>query len=73
MYRFSGGTKLAVFTYHGCVLELAGNVANPYVASETPMNQYFEVAEQLDKERYQTMIKIINTAESKLICNEKIH
>lgn len=50
-YRFSGGTKLAVFTYHGCTIELGGDVTNPYIASETPMNAYFEIAEQLEKER----------------------
>jgi polyribonucleotide 5'-hydroxyl-kinase len=51
-YRFPGGTKLAVFTYHGCTIEMGGDVMNPYVASETPMNAYFEITEQLEKERY---------------------
>jgi hypothetical protein len=30
---------------------MGGDVMNPYVATETPMNVYFEITEQLEKER----------------------
>jgi polyribonucleotide 5'-hydroxyl-kinase len=35
-YTFQG-TKGAVFTWHGCVLEIGGDVESDYVAEETPM------------------------------------
>ena len=37
-YGFYGGSKLAVFTYHGCILEVAGQCAVEYTAKETPMS-----------------------------------
>ncbi|KAI9032248.1 Pre-mRNA cleavage complex II protein Clp1-domain-containing protein [Hyaloraphidium curvatum] len=35
------GRKLAVFTYHGCVLAVKGKPSVEYVADETPMSSYF--------------------------------
>jgi polyribonucleotide 5'-hydroxyl-kinase len=34
------GTKGAVYTWHGCELEITGAVDTDYVAEETPMSQY---------------------------------
>lgn len=36
-YTFSAGAKVAVFTWHGCTIELRGKTEVPYVAKETPM------------------------------------
>lgn len=38
-YTFSGA-KAAVYTWHGCVLELAGEPESEYVGEETPMALY---------------------------------
>ncbi|KAF1347786.1 Pre-mRNA cleavage complex II protein Clp1-domain-containing protein [Delphinella strobiligena] len=34
-HAFGGGTKAAVFTWHGCVLEVQGEAESEYVGSET--------------------------------------
>ncbi|XP_053687675.1 protein CLP1 homolog [Sabethes cyaneus] len=39
-YAFGVGAKVAIFTYHGCTLELRGKPDVAYVARETPMVQY---------------------------------
>lgn len=36
-YTFFPGAKVAVFTWHGCVLKLSGPTEGTYVAKETPM------------------------------------
>jgi len=36
-YTFNAGAKVAVFTWHGCTLELRGKTEVAYVAKETPM------------------------------------
>jgi len=38
--RLRAGRKLAVFTYHGCVVEITGAIEVAYVASDTPMVSY---------------------------------
>lgn len=38
-YTFSG-TKAAIYTWHGCKLELEGEVESEYVAEETQMSSY---------------------------------
>ena len=37
-YDYYGGSKLAIFTFHGCVLHVSGNCKSAYLAKETPMN-----------------------------------
>ncbi|KAK4528893.1 hypothetical protein GAYE_SCF66G6841 [Galdieria yellowstonensis] len=46
-------TKLAVFTWHGCELELEGITDLEYVASETPMHLYLKAHYLLDCMRLQ--------------------
>ncbi|KAI4254575.1 MAG: hypothetical protein LQ352_003014 [Teloschistes flavicans] len=38
-YNFSG-TKAAIYTWHGCTIEVAGDCAVEYLAEETPMASY---------------------------------
>ncbi|KAK9885900.1 hypothetical protein WA026_013774 [Henosepilachna vigintioctopunctata] len=40
LYEFTAGAKIAVFTWHGCVLEIRGKTDVIYVAKETPMVVY---------------------------------
>ncbi|KAJ3108474.1 hypothetical protein HDU97_001181 [Phlyctochytrium planicorne] len=49
-YTFSG-QKLAVFSWSGCVLEIAGQCTVDYTAGETPMNSYFLVHVALEQLR----------------------
>uniref|UniRef100_A0A1B0AKM3 Protein CLP1 homolog n=1 Tax=Glossina palpalis gambiensis TaxID=67801 RepID=A0A1B0AKM3_9MUSC len=46
-YEFVMGAKVAVFTYHGCVLHLAGKTEVSYISKETPMIQYHAALEQM--------------------------
>jgi polyribonucleotide 5'-hydroxyl-kinase len=49
-YEFIGGTKGAIFTWHGCTLVVTGKMGVSYVASETPMVSYLNahlIIEQL--------------------------
>lgn len=39
-YEFHTGAKIAIFTYHGCVLSVVGKMDVHYIAKETPMIQY---------------------------------
>ncbi|CAD6209063.1 GSCOCG00003707001-RA-CDS [Cotesia congregata] len=39
-YEFGYGAQIAVFTYHGCVVELTGKAVGVHVANETPMHAY---------------------------------
>lgn len=39
-YEFVSGAKVAIYTWHGCVLELKGKTDVSYVAKETPMVTY---------------------------------
>ncbi|KAK0182530.1 hypothetical protein PV327_000662 [Microctonus hyperodae] len=65
-YEFSIGAKVAVYTFQGCTLELAGKTDVSYVAKETPMYQYInchaamenmrEEAEKNDKRGPITMV-----------------
>ena len=49
-YSFSG-TQQAVFTWHGCTLEVDGQCGHSYVASETPMVSYLALHAQLESRR----------------------
>lgn len=50
-YEFTTGAKVAIFTYHGCVLEVKGKTDVPYVAKETPMVQYINCHAALEQMR----------------------
>jgi len=39
-YQFGPGAKIAVFTYHGCIIHVKGKTELTYVAKETPMILY---------------------------------
>eukprot|EP01101_Sappina_pedata_P010479 TRINITY_DN6611_c0_g1_i1.p1 TRINITY_DN6611_c0_g1~~TRINITY_DN6611_c0_g1_i1.p1 ORF type:complete len:504 (-),score=112.96 TRINITY_DN6611_c0_g1_i1:366-1727(-) len=53
-YKFTG-TKFAVFTWHGCILEITGN-CHSYVANETPMVSYLNTFAVIEERR--TVAKI---------------
>ncbi|XP_067125537.1 polyribonucleotide 5'-hydroxyl-kinase Clp1 [Centruroides vittatus] len=42
-YIFTAGAKIAVFTWHGCTIELCGKTESTYVAKETPMIMYANI------------------------------
>ncbi|XP_065335760.1 protein CLP1 homolog [Cloeon dipterum] len=50
-YFFCSGAKVAVFTWHGCTLELKGKTDVAYVAKETPMVMYLNVHAALEEVR----------------------
>lgn len=51
IYRFCGA-KTAVYTHHGCTLEISGGPTDSeYVADETPMAQYANIHFALDRFR----------------------
>jgi polyribonucleotide 5'-hydroxyl-kinase len=45
------GTKAAIFTWHGCILEISGDSESEYAAEETPMVSYVNVHFALEKMR----------------------
>ncbi|GAB6030986.1 hypothetical protein CHUAL_007809 [Chamberlinius hualienensis] len=50
-YIFSSGSKVALFTWHGCVVELTGKAEVAYVAKETPMVMYANAHAALEQMR----------------------
>jgi len=48
-YTFGGGSKIAVFTWQGCLLELRGKTEAAYVARETPMIIYLNTHAGLEQ------------------------
>ncbi|XP_048486316.1 protein CLP1 homolog [Plutella xylostella] len=50
-YEFHTGAKVAVFTWHGCTVELRGRTEVSYVAKETPMVIYLNVHAALEQQR----------------------
>jgi polyribonucleotide 5'-hydroxyl-kinase len=50
-YAFSGA-KLAVFSWHGCTLEVEGAVTHQYIARETPMLEVLAIHEELESRRH---------------------
>ncbi|KAI8815289.1 Pre-mRNA cleavage complex II protein Clp1-domain-containing protein [Cladochytrium replicatum] len=59
------GQKCAVFTWHGCVLQLRGTCAVDYVAGDTPMQSYLNTHAALENLREQAAenAKIMREAE----------
>ncbi|XP_032823441.1 polyribonucleotide 5'-hydroxyl-kinase Clp1 isoform X1 [Petromyzon marinus] len=52
-YVFDAGSKVAVFTWHGCSVQLTGLTEVAYVAKETPMLLYLNVHAALEQMRVQ--------------------
>ena len=50
-YNFCSGSKVAVYTYHGCVIELTGKPDVAYVSKETPMTFYVNLSAALEELR----------------------
>lgn len=50
-YTFHAGSKVAVYSCHGCSVELEGNPEVAYVAKETPMTFYLNIHGLLEQER----------------------
>lgn len=50
-YEFHTGAKVAIFTYHGCVLLVRGKMDVHYIAKETPMVQYLNSHAALEQLR----------------------
>ncbi|KAK0164435.1 hypothetical protein PV328_003066 [Microctonus aethiopoides] len=50
-YEFSIGAKVAVYTWQGCTLELAGKTDVSYIAKETPMGLYLNCHAAMERMR----------------------
>lgn len=50
-YEFHQGAKVAIFTFHGCLLLVKGKSDVSYVAKETPMVQYLNTHAALEQLR----------------------
>ncbi|KAL3275842.1 hypothetical protein HHI36_020584 [Cryptolaemus montrouzieri] len=53
LYEFTAGAKIAVFTWHGCTLEIRGKTDVIYVAKETPMVVYSNCHAALEYMRHE--------------------
>ncbi|XP_062574339.1 polyribonucleotide 5'-hydroxyl-kinase Clp1-like [Saccostrea cucullata] len=51
IYNFDQGAKVAVFTWHGCLIKLQGRTEVAYVAKETPMVMYINTHAALEQMR----------------------
>lgn len=50
-YVFGSSAKAAIFTWHGCVVEITGSLEVCYISSETPMVVYLNVHMALEQMR----------------------
>lgn len=50
-YLFGSGAKVAVFTWHGCVVEVTGELEVSYISGETPMVIYLNVHMAIEQMR----------------------
>ncbi|XP_055382649.1 protein CLP1 homolog [Condylostylus longicornis] len=50
-YEFQTGAKVAIFTYHGCVVKLKGKPDVNYISKETPMVSYLNCHAALEQLR----------------------
>ncbi|XP_065846562.1 polyribonucleotide 5'-hydroxyl-kinase Clp1-like [Oscarella lobularis] len=50
-FSFADGAKVAVFTWHGCRVQLRGRPLHPYVSTDTPMVAYLNAHAALEKMR----------------------
>ena len=52
-YTIAAGSKLAIFTYQGCYLEINGKARVAYVGKDTPMIIYSNIHNKLQEMRAQ--------------------
>lgn len=52
-YTFSQGNRVAIFTWHGCKIELVGQTEGAYVAKQTPMVIYLNTHAAMEQMRMQ--------------------
>ncbi|RUS92133.1 hypothetical protein EGW08_000157, partial [Elysia chlorotica] len=50
-YTFVSGSKVAIYTWHGCVIKLKGKTEVAYVSTETPMTVYVNTHAALEQMR----------------------
>ncbi|KAL7296659.1 protein CLP1 homolog [Trichogramma pretiosum] len=50
-YEFTCGSKIAVYTWQGCVVELGGKTGVSYVSKETPMSLYLNCHAAMERLR----------------------
>lgn len=51
-YTFKTGAKFAIFTYHGCQIQISGKLeVQPYTSKETPMIMYLNIHAGLEQMR----------------------
>lgn len=50
-HTFHQGAKVAIYTYHGCILSLTGSPDICYIARETPMIQYLNTHSAIEQMR----------------------
>ncbi|XP_071966169.1 polyribonucleotide 5'-hydroxyl-kinase Clp1-like [Antedon mediterranea] len=53
IYKFTAGAKVAVFTWHGCLIYLRGQTEAAYVSRDTPMLMYLNTHAALEQMRNQ--------------------
>lgn len=51
IYNFLPGSKVAVFTYHGCTIKLRGRTEVAYISKETPMTMYLNTHAAMEQMR----------------------
>ncbi|XP_071504776.1 polyribonucleotide 5'-hydroxyl-kinase Clp1-like [Diadema antillarum] len=57
IYKFSSGSKVAVFTWQGCTLVIRGKTEVAYVSKETPMVMYLNTHAALEQMRQQAELE----------------
>ena len=50
-YKLEGGTQLAVFSWHGCTVELLGDTSQEYDATNSTMKEYVNAAAVIEQKR----------------------
>ncbi|KAH6918292.1 cleavage/polyadenylation factor ia subunit Clp1p [Coprinopsis sp. MPI-PUGE-AT-0042] len=56
-YLFALECKAAVFTWHGCTIEVTGTPSTEYISEETPMSAYANVHTALEQMRVRALCK----------------
>lgn len=57
IYTFTG-TKAAIYTWHGCRIEVKGDFQSQYIADETPMTMYTNLHFALERIREQATVNM---------------
>mmetsp|Transcript_67924 Transcript_67924/g.112909 ORF Transcript_67924/g.112909 Transcript_67924/m.112909 type:complete len:423 (-) Transcript_67924:33-1301(-) len=56
-FSFSGSHQEAIFTWHGCTLQMDGICKHSYVATETPMVSYMQLHADLEARRVSALAR----------------